>query len=230
VGFRLAVHATTAHGIAKKPPEPSGHSASQKVRLLRATAPTESPQLRRSRGAFHNFGKIKCETTPLGSYHVSMSEYELNTSALRDQNRFPCEAPTSLGPILASDDITTLAEHFLIGTRTAEKWRKMGLLVGVRRGRAIHYNLAECERVLLNRTVMEHGCKRPRISPLDLGAQPQMGAAYATTEMLAHRYCVNEKTIDNWKRSGLLTYVQIGRVVRYNSCACDSSLRACGNY
>jgi len=48
---------------------------------------------------------------------------------------------------------------------------------------------------------------------------------YMTMEELAAYFGVCTKTIANWKRDGLLVYIQIRRVVRFNVAACEESLR-----
>jgi predicted site-specific integrase-resolvase len=48
---------------------------------------------------------------------------------------------------------------------------------------------------------------------------------YMTMEELAEYFGVCTKTIANWKRDGLLVYIQIRRVVRFDVAACAESLR-----
>jgi len=48
---------------------------------------------------------------------------------------------------------------------------------------------------------------------------------YMTIEELAEYFEVCTKTIANWKRDGLLVYIQVRRVVRFNVAACEESLR-----
>jgi len=47
---------------------------------------------------------------------------------------------------------------------------------------------------------------------------------YVTAKELAQRYGVGLRTITLWKASGLLVYIQIRRVVRFDAAACDKSL------
>ena len=46
-----------------------------------------------------------------------------------------------------------------------------------------------------------------------------------TMEELAEYFGVCTKTIANWKRDGLLVYIQIRRVVRFDVAACKEALR-----
>jgi predicted site-specific integrase-resolvase len=48
---------------------------------------------------------------------------------------------------------------------------------------------------------------------------------YMTIEELAEHFGVCTKTIANWKRDGLLDYIQVKRVVRFKVAACEESLR-----
>ena len=48
---------------------------------------------------------------------------------------------------------------------------------------------------------------------------------FVKIKMLAQRYGVCERTIKTWKDAGLLIYIQVKRVVRYDVGACDESLR-----
>lgn len=48
---------------------------------------------------------------------------------------------------------------------------------------------------------------------------------FVKIKMLAQRYGVCERTIKTWKDAGLLIYIQVRRIVRYDVVACDESLR-----
>ena len=48
---------------------------------------------------------------------------------------------------------------------------------------------------------------------------------FVKIKMLAQRYGVCERTIKTWKDAGLLIYIQVRRIVRYDVVACDKSLR-----
>ncbi len=46
--------------------------------------------------------------------------------------------------------------------------------------------------------------------------------------MLAERYGVSPRTITNWMNAGLLVFIKIRRVVRFDIPACDAALRQQG--
>jgi hypothetical protein len=48
---------------------------------------------------------------------------------------------------------------------------------------------------------------------------------FVKIKSLAQRYGVCERTIKKWKDAGLLIYIQVKRVVRFDVGACDESLR-----
>lgn len=60
------------------------------------------------------------------------------------------------------------------------------------------------------------------MSPIATKTKPK---PYMTIEELAEYFGVCTKTIANWKRDGLLVYIQVRRVVRFNVGACEESLR-----
>jgi len=47
---------------------------------------------------------------------------------------------------------------------------------------------------------------------------------FLTKKLLAQRYGVCERTIQNWSNAGLLVFLKRRRVVRYHVAGCDSSL------
>ena len=47
---------------------------------------------------------------------------------------------------------------------------------------------------------------------------------FVKIKSLAQRYGVCERTIKTWKDAGLLIYIQVRRIVRYDVVACDESL------
>lgn len=51
---------------------------------------------------------------------------------------------------------------------------------------------------------------------------------FAKKSDLAKRYSVGERTIDNWMQAGLLVYIRVRHVVRFDTEACDKSLLAYG--
>lgn len=51
---------------------------------------------------------------------------------------------------------------------------------------------------------------------------------FADKKTLAERYDVCERTITNWMNAGLLVFIKIRRVVRFDVAACDAALRQQG--
>jgi hypothetical protein len=47
---------------------------------------------------------------------------------------------------------------------------------------------------------------------------------YAKKCELAKRYAVGERTIERWMQAGLLVFIRVRRVVRFDITACDKSL------
>ena len=41
---------------------------------------------------------------------------------------------------------------------------------------------------------------------------------------IAKRYCVSERTIDNWIRARRIPFLKCGRLVRFNVARCDAAL------
>ena len=48
--------------------------------------------------------------------------------------------------------------------------------------------------------------------------------SFLTKKLLAQRYGVCERTIQNWSNAGLLVFLKRRRVVRYHVAGCDASL------
>jgi hypothetical protein len=53
---------------------------------------------------------------------------------------------------------------------------------------------------------------------------PTIERPFLTRKLLAQRYDVCERTIQNWSNAGLLVYLKRRRVVRYYVPGCDASL------
>ncbi|MCX6922386.1 MAG: hypothetical protein NT154_04100 [Verrucomicrobia bacterium] len=51
---------------------------------------------------------------------------------------------------------------------------------------------------------------------------------YAKKSWMAKRYDVSVRTIETWMRAGLLVFIRVRRVVRFDVQACDKSLLECG--
>lgn len=51
---------------------------------------------------------------------------------------------------------------------------------------------------------------------------------FATKIALAKRYGVCKRTIDEWMRAGLLVYIKVRRVVRFDVLSCDENLKKHG--
>jgi len=58
--------------------------------------------------------------------------------------------------------------------------------------------------------------------------QNQTERRFADKKTLAQRYAVSERTITNWMNAGLLVFIKIRRVVRFDIPACDDALRQHG--
>lgn len=56
----------------------------------------------------------------------------------------------------------------------------------------------------------------------------QTDRLFADKKMLAERYGVSPRTITNWMNAGLLVFIKIRRVVRFDIPACDAALRQQG--
>jgi excisionase family DNA binding protein len=50
------------------------------------------------------------------------------------------------------------------------------------------------------------------------------GPLYLTIDQLAKAIPASRRTLDNWKKAGILPYVQIGRVIRYDLAEVRSAL------
>ena len=48
---------------------------------------------------------------------------------------------------------------------------------------------------------------------------------WLTKSHLAKHYGVSVRTITKWKMIGLLVHLKVGRVVRFDTAACDASLK-----
>lgn len=51
---------------------------------------------------------------------------------------------------------------------------------------------------------------------------------YLKMNEMAKRYAVGKRTIQNWMNAGLLIYIRVRRVVRFDAEACDKVLREHG--
>lgn len=49
-----------------------------------------------------------------------------------------------------------LAAHYSTGVRTIENWLAAGLITGRKAGRKLEFNLAECDRRLMDHTKVSH--------------------------------------------------------------------------
>jgi hypothetical protein len=56
----------------------------------------------------------------------------------------------------------------------------------------------------------------------------QTDRRFADKKTLAQRYSVSQRTITNWMSAGLLAFIKIRRVVRFDIPACDAALRQHG--
>lgn len=51
---------------------------------------------------------------------------------------------------------------------------------------------------------------------------------FARKSTIAKRYAVGERTIEKWTQAGLLVYIRVRHVVRYDVEACDKALLGYG--
>jgi phage terminase Nu1 subunit (DNA packaging protein) len=110
-----------------------------------------------------------------------------------------------------------LAARYMVGVRTIEKWQAAGIIDGERKGLRNYYDVAQCDGRLWKfrnqRNVME------KIE------QPKTDRLFADKKNLAQRYDVSPRTISNWMNAGLLAYIKIRNIVRFDIPACDAALR-----
>jgi hypothetical protein len=157
-----------------------------------------------------------------------MKEIIIKVSDLGHGKESPVDPSSLSGVIPGSSDKSAVAEHFLTCERTIEDWHAKGLIVGNRRGRAVCFDLSDCESRLAQ-LVSDASHHQPiTASPQELVTQTGLLKEFATTAGLALRYKVSTRTVKNWKRMGLLSFIQVRRVLRFDVQECDASLHKYG--
>jgi hypothetical protein len=81
------------------------------------------------------------------------------------------------------------------------------------------FHLADCDRQLMDFTVKHDNSTLA----MPMRNQPEE-ITYATKNTLAAHYQVSPRIIGSWRQQGLLSYIKIRNVVRYNVAACDENL------
>lgn len=152
-----------------------------------------------------------------------MKKVYIMVSGTGDGDGASADPPSIIASMLGSGDKKALADHFRTCVRTIEDWHARGLIAGTRKGRALWFDLSDCERRLgqLTSDSVGHPLLSPSQSALLGSDRP---TEYATIAELAFRYSVSTRTIKNWKKAGLLPCFKIRRVLRFDVHACDKSL------
>lgn len=53
---------------------------------------------------------------------------------------------------------------------------------------------------------------------------PHYTDAWLTTKQVAQRYQVSVRCVQNWTKLGIIPFVRLGRVLRFNLSVCDAAL------
>jgi hypothetical protein len=118
--------------------------------------------------------------------------------------------------------------HFGVGVRTIENWLKQGIVVGRMEHGEIVLDLADSEIRLMQYTDSHLGGRRSNLKTLkqlmQAIADETKVKRYMTIKELADYFSVCPKEIGEWKRAGLLVFIQVKRVVRFQVAACEQFL------
>jgi hypothetical protein len=109
-----------------------------------------------------------------------------------------------------------LADRYSVGVRTLENWLAMHIILARMESGELIFDVVDCDRRLFDRTG-----KNKKES---MNTENEAPKQFVTAEELAKRYGVGLRTITNWKAAGLLVFLQVRRVVRFDVNACDKSL------
>lgn len=157
-----------------------------------------------------------------------MKEFYIKISDSGDGKESPVDPSSLSGVVPGFSGKSAVAEHFLTCVRTIEEWHAKGLIVGIRKGRAMCFDLSDCESRLAQLGSAASHRQPITASPQQLVKQTGPSKEYLTTAGLALRYNVSTRTIKKWKRMGLLSFIQVRRVLRFDAQECDASLRKYG--
>lgn len=120
--------------------------------------------------------------------------------------------------------------YFGVGVRTIENWLRSGVIVGRMEGGEIVLNLADCEVRLVQHTDSHLEGRTSNLKTLKqlmqaIADEPEV-KRYMTIKELAEYFGVCPREIAEWKAAGLLPFIQVKRVVRFQVAACEKFLLA----
>jgi hypothetical protein len=114
-----------------------------------------------------------------------------------------------------------LADHYGVGVRTLENWMSWKIIHGRMVSGELIYETRECDRRLFDFSSKTNENQKG-IKPMKTQNE---NTAFGDKTTLAGRYGVSKRTINEWMRAGLLIYIKVRHVVRFDLLACDESLK-----
>lgn len=113
-----------------------------------------------------------------------------------------------------------LKKYYNVSVRTLETWLSTKIIVGLRSGRKLRFNIKDCDQRLLG-----HRLNNEKYTTMETLNPNQLCSRHWTTKKkLAEHYGVSLRTISYWMSLNILVFFKIKRVVRFDVSACDAVL------